>query len=69
MRLLRLGPHQSLDSLQAKVKAGIISLSEVLRMSHADEFVGSGKQANKKNEKKRKNHKNLLHVLPGYLIK
>jgi len=31
-----------------KVKAGITSLSEVLRMSHADEFVGSGKQANTK---------------------
>jgi hypothetical protein len=31
-----------------KVKAGITSLSEVLRVSHVDEFVGSGTQANKK---------------------
>ena len=31
-----------------KVKAGITSLSEVLRVSHADEFVGSGKQAHAK---------------------
>jgi general secretion pathway protein E len=31
-----------------KVKAGITSLSEVLRVSHADEFVGSGKQVNEK---------------------
>jgi hypothetical protein len=34
-----------------KLKAGITNLSEVLRVSHADEFVGSGKQANEKNEK------------------
>ena len=31
-----------------KVKSGITSLSEVLRVNHADEFVGSGKQANEK---------------------
>jgi len=31
-----------------KVKAGITSLSEVLRVSHADEFVGSGRQENEK---------------------
>jgi type II secretory ATPase GspE/PulE/Tfp pilus assembly ATPase PilB-like protein len=31
-----------------KVSAGITSLSEVLRVSHADEFVGSGKQASEK---------------------
>jgi hypothetical protein len=35
-----------------KVKAGITSLSEVLRVSHADEFVGSGKQANEKKSEK-----------------
>jgi type II secretory ATPase GspE/PulE/Tfp pilus assembly ATPase PilB-like protein len=49
-----------------KVKAGITSLSEVLRVSHADELVGSGKQANKK---KSRNHKIPLSVLPGSLIK
>jgi hypothetical protein len=35
-----------------KVKAGITSLSEVLRVSHADEFVGLGKQADEKNLRK-----------------
>lgn len=31
-----------------KVKAGITSLSEVLHVSHADDFVGSGRQADEK---------------------
>ncbi len=31
-----------------KVQAGVTSLGEVLRVSHADEFVGSGSQPNEK---------------------